>query len=170
LAAASTLFAERGHDVQMGEIATLAGLGIGSLYRHFPNKRTLLTAIVQRRFTEMATLARDAEQLTDPRAAFEAVLHRYLEAAEADTAFQWAMLGSDFVDWDEAQSEKDEFAAVTSRVIARAVTAGAVRSDLCYDDFPVMTCAIMSTMYFQPSGNADWRRHLSLLLDGVYPR
>jgi AcrR family transcriptional regulator len=167
LVAARELFAERGHDVQMGEIATHARLGIGSLYRHFPNKRALLTAIVQERFRAMSDSARAAEAIEDPRGSFEAVLRRYLEAAAADKAFQWAMLGSDSVDWAEIRTEKDEFAAVASRVIERAVRAGAVRADLTYADFPVMTCGVMSTMYFQPSGNGDWERHLSLLLEGV---
>lgn len=36
-----------------------------------------------------------------------------------------------------------------------------------YLGFPVMTCGVMSTMYFQPGGNADWQRHLALLLEGI---
>ncbi len=115
----------------------------------------------------MSDSARAAEGIEDPRGSFEAVLRRYLEAAAADKAFQWAMLGSDSVDWAEIRAEKDEFAAVASRVIERAVRAGAVRADLTYADFPVMTCGVMSTMYFRPSGNGDWERHLLLLLEGV---
>ncbi|MGP5717983.1 TetR/AcrR family transcriptional regulator, partial [Brachybacterium tyrofermentans] len=141
-----------------------------SLYRHFPSKRALLTAIVQQRFQGMAKLARSAEEIADPWDAFTSVLIRYLEAAETDKAFQWAMLGSDAVDWDGIKGDKDEFAAIVTRVIACAVAAGAVRPDLTYADFPVMTCGIMSTMYFQPGGNADWRRHLALLIDGLQPR
>ena len=168
LESARELFAERGHEVQMGEIAAHADLGVGSLYRHFPNKRALLTAIVQERFRAMSVTARTAEEIDDPREAFETLLRRYLEAAAADKAFQWAMLGSDSVDSTKIQPEKDAFAAIASRVIHRAVQAGAVRADLVYADFPVMACGIMSTMYFRPSGgNADWQRHLSLLLDGV---
>jgi AcrR family transcriptional regulator len=168
LEAARELFAERGHEVQMGEIAARAHLGIGSLYRHFPNKRALLTAIVQERFRAMSVTARTAEEIDDAREAFETLLRRYLEAAAADKAFQWAMLGSGLVDSAEIQAEKDDFAAIVSRVIQRAVQAGAVRADLVYADFPVMACGVMSTMYFQPNGNPDyWQRHLSLLLDGV---
>lgn len=169
LSSARELFASRGHDVHMEEIAAHAQLGVGSLYRHFPNKRALMTAIVQERFRAMSVAARAAESNEDDGAAFAAILERYLEAAAADKAFQWAMLGSDSVDWAAIQEDKDEFGAVTSRVIERAVHAGAVRSDLTYADFPMMTCGVMSTMYFQPSGNADWRRHLTLLLEGISP-
>lgn len=170
LESARELFAQRGHEVQMGEIAAHAQLGIGSLYRHFPNKQALLTAIVQERFRAMSLIARAAEEVDDPREAFDTLLWRYLEAAAADKAFQWVMLGSDSVDRAEIQPEKDAFAAIASRVIHRAVQAGAVRADLVYADFPIMACGIMSTMHFRPSGdNADWKRHLSLLLDGVSP-
>lgn len=154
----------------MGEIAAHAELGIGSLYRHFPNKRALLTSIVQHRFQDMVKLALSAEELSHPRDAFESVLVQYLEAAEADKAFQWVLLGSDAVDWDGIKTEKDEFAAVVTRIIGCAVDAGAVRSDLTYADFPMITCGIMSTMYFRPGHNANWRRHLALLLEGLQPR
>ena len=40
-------------------------------------------------------------------------------------------------------------------------------ANLTYLGFPVMTCGVMSTMYFQPGGNADWQRHLALLLEGT---
>jgi len=164
---ARELFADRGHDVQMTEIAAAAQLGIGSLYRHFPNKKALLTGIVQERFRAMSQTAQEAETIEESREAFESLLRRYLEAAAADKAFQWAMLGSDAVDWAGIQAEKDEFAAIATRVINRAVSAGAVRADLTYPDFPVMTCGVMSTMYFQPSGTSDWERHLALLLEGI---
>lgn len=150
----------------MDQIAARAGLGMGSLYRHFPNKQALLTAIVRERFGGMCELARSADLIQDPRAAFEAVLTGYLEAADQDAGFQLALLGSGPVEWESIQAEKAEFARIVSAIIRRAVDAGSVRSDLTWDDFPMMTCGIMSTMYFQP-GSADWRRHLALLLEGL---
>jgi hypothetical protein len=42
-----------------------------------------------------------------------------------------------------------------------------VRGDLRYTDFPLITNGVMATMYFRPSGNSDWRRHLELVLDRV---
>jgi AcrR family transcriptional regulator len=74
LDAAGELFAERGDAVQMDEIAERAGLGIGTLYRHVADKLVLLAAIIGRRFAGMAALARAAEAVEDPRAAFETLL------------------------------------------------------------------------------------------------
>lgn len=169
LASAAEVFARSGHDAQMEQVAAHAGLGVGTLYRHFPSKRALLTAIVKERFENTAAAARSAEALDDPGEAFETVLRTYLEAADGDTGFQLAMLGSTDLDREEIDPPKDAFAEVVARVIARAVAAGAVRSDLTYDDFPVLTCAVMSIMYFRPGERPDWRRHLDLVLDGLRP-
>ena len=169
IAAAGDLFARHGRDVQMEEVAAHAELGMGTLYRHFPNKQALLTAIVRARFHGMADLARTAETAADPSTAFETLLRSYLEAAHGDAGFQLALMGSEHLDWDGVEDEKAEFAAIVDRIVDRAVAAGAVRSDLTRADFPLLTVGIMSTMYFEPGGSDDWRRHLDLVLDGIRP-
>lgn len=167
MAAAGELFARRGREAQMEEIAAHCGLGMGTLYRHFPNKQALLTAMVRERFQGMADLARNAARIADPGEAFETALRTYLEAADGDAGFQLALLGSGDLQWEGVEREKAEFADVVARIIDRAVAAGAVRGDLTFADFPLLTSGVMATMYFKPGGNADWRRHLELLLDGI---
>ena len=167
MASAGELFARLGRDAQMEQIAEHAGLGMGTLYRHFPNKQALLTAIVRERFQGMTDLARAAEEIRDSREAFETILRSYLEAAEGDAAFQLAILGSNDLEWEGVQQQKAEFAAIVTRIINRAVASRSVRGDLTFGDFPVLTCGIMSTMYFKPSSTSDWRRHLELALDGI---
>jgi AcrR family transcriptional regulator len=167
MASAGELFASLGTDAQMDQIAAHSGLGLGTLYRHFPTKEALLTAIVSRRFEGMAQLAREAELIEDPAAAFEAVLLGYLEAAEGDSAFQRALLGSEDPQWSAIAEQKAEFRTVVTRIIARAVEAGAVREDLGFADFPLLACGIMATMYYKPGGHDDWHRHVDLVLRGV---
>ena len=167
IASARKLFARLGNDAQMEEIAADCGLGMGTLYRHFPNKQALLTEIVRERFEGMIEIAQTAERIEDPGEAFEAVLGRYLEAADGDAAFQLALLGSTEFEWEGVVAQKAEFAEIVTRIIERAVATGDVRGDLTYTDFPLMTNGVMATMYFRPSGNNDWRRHLELVLDRV---
>jgi AcrR family transcriptional regulator len=167
MASAGELFAQLGRDAQMDEIVAHCGLGMGTLYRHFPSKQALLTAIVRERFQGMSDLARAAEDITAPREAFETIVRSYLEAADGDAGFQLAMLGSNDLDWEGVEQQKVEFAEIVTRIIKRAVASGEVRSDLTYADFPVLTCGVMSTMYFKPGANSDWRRHLELALDGI---
>src|SRR5436305_10340699 len=90
LDAASELFAQRGENVQMDEIAQRAGLGVGTLYRHFADKQALRAAIIGRRFEAMTSLARTAEQIEDPWKAFETLLRGYLESVRPDAAFRFA--------------------------------------------------------------------------------
>jgi AcrR family transcriptional regulator len=167
MASALEMFASRGHQAQMEEIAAHCGLGMGTLYRHFPSKQALLTAMVRERFRGMADLARAAEQISDPGESFEALLRSYLEAAEGDASFQLALMGSGEVEWEGIREQKAEFAEVVSRIIERATAAGAIRGDLTYADFPLLARGVMSTMYFKSAGNSDWRRHLELTLHGV---
>ena len=167
---ARELFARRGREAQMDEIAEHCGLGIGTLYRHFPNKEALLTALVRERFDGMAELARRAEKLPDPREAFETMLRTYLEAAEDDATFQLALMGSTDFDWEAIEEEKLVYAEIVARIIERACQTGAARADFSLEDFRVIVRSVMATMYFSPGGAADWRRHLALVLDGVWPR
>jgi AcrR family transcriptional regulator len=167
MAAAGELFARRGRAAQMEDIADQAGLGMGTLYRHFSSKQALLTAMVGERFRGMAGLARAAEQITDPGDAFETILRSYLEAADGDATFQLALMGTDDLEWERVKQQKAEFAEIVTRIIGRAVASGHVRADLTLADFTVVASGVISTMYFKPGGNSDWRRHLQLALDGI---
>jgi AcrR family transcriptional regulator len=164
LVAASELFAERGSEVQMDEIAERAGLGIGTLYRHFDTKQALLAAIVGQRFVAMIDLAHGAEQVADPGVSFETLLRSYLEAAERDVAFRNAILGPEEIAWTEIAEQKAEFAETAQRIIRRAVEARHVRSDLSFEDFVHITRGAMANMH---PGDDGWRRHLTLMLDGI---
>jgi AcrR family transcriptional regulator len=163
LDAASELFAQRGESVQMDEIAQRAGLGVGTLYRHFADKQALRAAIIGRRFEAMTSLARSAEQIEDPWSAFETLLISYLESAQPDTAFRLALLGPHELDWNDIDAEKSAFSAIVDRIVRRAVDAGCLRADFSADDFILITRGAMANMM----GTVDWRRHLTLQIEGV---
>src|SRR5271154_5177305 len=166
LSAGRELFARDGPEAQMDEIAAHAGVGIGTVYRHFPTKEALLTEMVRVRFQEFAAIATLAEDTADPRDALETVMRRSAEAVEGDLGFQLAMMGSDQLEWDGIEEEKALLAAVLTRIIDRAIGLGVVRNDFTFEDFGMLMCGITSTMYYKP-GSADWRRHLAIILDGV---
>jgi AcrR family transcriptional regulator len=166
MAAGRELFAREGPQAQMDEIAAHAGVGIGTVYRHFPTKEALLTAMVRDRFQGFAEIARQAQDIEDPLEALESVMRSSAEAVEGDMGFQLAMMGANELEWDGIEEQKSALAEVVTRIIARAIAAGAVREDLVFDDFAMLMCGITSTMYYQP-GSANWRRHLELMLGGV---
>jgi AcrR family transcriptional regulator len=166
MAASRELFAREGPQAQMDEIAAHAGVGIGTVYRHFPTKEALLTAMVRDRFQEFAELAILAEDIPDPLEALESVIRRSAEAVEGDMGFQLAMMGSNELEWEGIEEQKAALAEVVTRIIARAIAAGAVREDFTFGDFGMVMCGITSTMYYKP-GDASWRRHLEIILGGV---
>jgi AcrR family transcriptional regulator len=163
LDAASELFARRGESVQMDEIAERAGLGVGTLYRHFADKQALRAAIIGRRFEAMTGVARSAEQIEDPWTAFETLLYGYLESAQPDAAFRLALLGPQEPSWDEIDAEKTAFAAIVERIVQRAIDADHLRGDFSASDFILITRGAMANM----TGSGDWRRHLTLQLEGI---
>ena len=160
------LFARQGPQTQMDEIAAHAGVGIGTVYRHFPTKEALLTAMVRERFQEFAEIASHAEDIHDPLEALESTMRKSAEAVEGDMGFQLAMMGSNELEWEGIDEQKAALEEVVTRIIRRAVAAGVVRDDFTFDDFGMVMCGITSTMYYKP-GSANWRHHLELLLHGV---
>jgi AcrR family transcriptional regulator len=166
MSSARELFAREGPQAQMDDVAAHAGVGIGTVYRHFPTKEALLTAMVRDRFTVFAEIARSAEDIADPFEALETLMRESAEAVEDDVGFQLAMMSTNELDWEGIEQEKAALTEVVTRIIARAVAARAVRHDLTVEDYPMMMCGITSTMYYKP-GSGDWRRHLALVLDGV---
>jgi AcrR family transcriptional regulator len=166
MSAARELFAREGPHAQMDDVAAQAGVGIGTVYRHFPTKEALLTAMVRERFGAFAEIARAAEAIDDPFTALQTMMQQSAEAVEHDVGFQLAMMGSNDLDWEGIEQDKAALTEVVSRVIERAVEAGVVRADLTAEDYPMIMCGITSTMYYGP-GRGDWRRHLELVLQGL---
>jgi AcrR family transcriptional regulator len=165
MSAGRELFARLGPEAQMDEIAAHAGVGIGTVYRHFPTKEALLTEMVRVRFQEFSEIAVSAEHL-DPQEALENVMRRSAEAVEGDSGFQLAMMGSNELEWEGIEQQKAALAEAVTRIISRAVAAGVVRDDFTFEDFGMVMCGITATMYYKPGG-ADWRRYMDLVLQGL---
>jgi AcrR family transcriptional regulator len=165
VAASRELFARLGPGVQMDEIAAHAGVGIGTVYRHFPTKEALLTEMVRSRFQQFSEIASSVDDL-DPREALAHVMRRSAEAVEGDAGFQLAMMGSNQLEWEGIEEQKSALSEAVTGIISRAVAAGVVREGFTFEDFGMIMCGLTATMYYKP-GAADWRRYLELVLDGV---
>jgi AcrR family transcriptional regulator len=165
LASGRELFARLGPEAQMDEIAAHAGVGIGTVYRHFPTKEALLTEMVRVRFQEYAEIATSFDHL-EPREALENVMRSSAEAVEGDAGFQLAMMGSNDLEWEGIEEQKAELAEAVTQIISRAIAAGVVRENFTFEDFGMVMCGVTATMYYKP-GSADWRRYLELILHGV---
>jgi AcrR family transcriptional regulator len=170
LESARLVFSEYGADAQIDDVARRAGVGVGTVYRHFPTKEALMVELVRQKFRLFAATVRDAlDQDGEPFAIFADVLRRNAEAAAGDATMQHALAGGGEHIWKQAQAEQQELSALTEQLIARARSAGTIRADVGAADVAMLMCGVSATMGHNGSG-FDWHRHLELVIDMLRAR
>ncbi len=163
LEAARDAFAAQGADTQMDDVARRAGVGVGTVYRHFPTKEALMGELIAQRFATFAEHARAALAIEDPWEAFSGLLHANAEVMARDVAVQQALMSSS-ESWELAEPSRRMLAEIGAELIARGIKADVLRADLCVDDIGMLMCGVSSTMSIE---RFDWRRHLEIVLDGL---
>jgi AcrR family transcriptional regulator len=170
LESARQVFAECGAEAQIDDVARRAGVGVGTVYRHFPTKEALMVELVRQKFRLFADRAREAlEQGGEPFAALTDVMRRNAETAERDAATQLAIAGAGEQIWAQARAEQEELLALTDQLIARARSAGTIRPDVRASDIGMLMCGVCSAMGLEGLG-FNWRRHLELVVEMLQPR
>jgi AcrR family transcriptional regulator len=163
LQAARELFAERGLDVPMDEIARRAGVGVGTAYRRFANRDEVVEALFEDRMADYLDLAERALADPDPWAGLVTFLERSLTLQAADRGLK-ELLMRDRRTLDRVASARERVMPLLERVVARAHQAGALRPGVTADDFHVLSHMLGAANEFAPD---LWRRYLPLLLDGL---
>jgi len=165
VAAARDAFTEEGAAASLENVAERAGVGIGTLYRHFPKRQALLEAVYA---GEVEAMARSAEELAElpPWDALSEWFHRYVGFAATKRALTEALL--------EAAPESDVLllcrtALMTAGtgLIERAQKAGVVRPDATFVDVGRMVSGIAVVSTGDPE---QTERMLQIVLDGLRPR
>jgi AcrR family transcriptional regulator len=168
LEAARALFAERGDEVQLPEIARAAGVGVGTVYRHFPNRQALVEAAAEHRFAEIEEFARTSCLGGDPAQALARYLHHVGDVLSRDRGLTSAIEATRGSAGSEPRGEaRARLEAVLEQVIERGRAAGGVRRDCTVGDVYLLAGCLSSVIR---TGSGDWRRFLDLALDGLRPR
>jgi AcrR family transcriptional regulator len=165
VAAARELFATRGLDVALDEIARTAGVSSGTLYNHFPDRNDLVDAVFADRAATVVRIAEHALSLADPWEGLVHFLERVCELQAADRGY------NDLVSRRVPQAAPTESHArgyeLMQRIVARAREAGALREDCTLADMAFVTWGIARTVEATATVRPQaWRRHLALMLDG----
>jgi len=163
LQAARCACAEHGVSVQMDDVARGAGVGVGTVYRHFPTKEALIEALVAEKFRITTENLRQALDIEDPWEAFAEGLRRNAEVMASDAALREALARLAPVAGHSAHG-RAEFEALAARLVARAQEAGALRDDVTVADVGALMAGLSGSM---ARPDLDWRRHLEILLDGL---
>jgi AcrR family transcriptional regulator len=169
IAAAAAVFAEKGLDAGVPEIAARAGVGKATVYRSFPSKEHLVAAVARERLawiTELVTRALAAE---DPGTAFTDVVLRIAEEQAGD----WAVAGSLAADihQPELDSARATAQAAFEALMDRGRAAGALRADATADELRVLFTGVAQVL--RADGERDpqvWRRYGQLVADALRAR
>src|SRR6185295_14429443 len=140
IAATRAAFQERGLDVGVDEIARRAGVGMGTLYRHFPTKDALIDAVVDARFAELTALAEAAIEEPDAWTGFEAFLVSAVELQTTDRGFKDA-LAARGRDEPRVKAARRKLHRVLGQLVARGRAEGALRDDVAAEDVSVLLWA-----------------------------
>ena len=170
VAAATEVFAERGLEASTAEIASRAGVGEATLFRRFPSKDDLVTAIIGVKLAESAELAETCLTDEDPWRGVEQFLYGMAERAAADHGIT-GQVKEKCVASPALAGERRRILDLTSQLVRRAQKADALRDDIAGQDlmFVMSAVASLSEMPF-PGLRADlWRRYLGIFLDGLRP-
>jgi AcrR family transcriptional regulator len=167
LQAAAEAFAADGLAVPLDEIARRAGVGPGTLYRHFPAKEDLFQAVLQDRLQRLADDARELRQAGDTAAALLGFIGRL--AAEAvpkrDLADALAS-GGDGLN-AALTATADRLRAEIGHLLTRAQRTGGIRGDITTADLMALITGVIAAQRPRPGGQADPQRTIAVLCDGL---
>jgi len=150
VAAAREAFAAAGLEVPMREVARRAGIGVATLYRHFPTRTDLVTAVLAERVEACSAQVRQALDDPDPWRALSGIVLAFADRQIHDQALNEALLGSgDLVD------ERRDHARALNELVARARAAGVLRDGVDADDVRAGLLAIASLRRLPPATSAQ---------------
>jgi len=168
LSAAAAEFAAHGaDDVSLEQIARRAGVGIGTLYRHFPSRQALLEAVYRDQVEALRARADDLLENAPPADALAAWLRDLLEFGRTKRRMTAALLTTLNKDSELMSACSAMMRSAVTDVLARAQGAGVVRADAEPADLLRLVHAISLTTDWAPDDHGQADRLLALVLDGL---
>jgi AcrR family transcriptional regulator len=169
LAAAADLFTERGLDATLDDVARAAGVGIGTVYRRFPDKETLVSELFRERIDALVTVAEQACAVPDPWQGLVTFIEFVASAMAGDSGLRQLMMFGTY-DRDQVCYARDRMRPVITRLVERAQASGDLRPDFSATDVKMIAFMLGSIAEYAASVAPEiWRRYLAMLIDGLRP-
>jgi AcrR family transcriptional regulator len=170
LDAAAAVFAERGLGVTMDDIAHRAGVGVGTVYRRFPDKEELIDALFVDRIEAMATLAEQGLAHDDPWEGLVWFMEQALLEQARDRGLKELLFGAARGHGGVSHA-RERMAPVVIELFDRARASGQLRDDVEGVDTPVLQLMVGTVLDFARDVEPElWRRFLVIVLDGLRAR
>ncbi|MFD7668245.1 TetR/AcrR family transcriptional regulator [Streptomyces sp. NPDC059788] len=167
LQAARTAFEEQGLGVPLGEIARRAGVGAGTVYRHFPSKEALFRATIADRIELFTDTARDLAHAADPVGVFFRFLASVIRLASRNKALCDALEAVGEGGFEPSPEVERDFGEALAVLLARAQEAGGVRKDVDLDDVRALLVGCLSMEQRRASSGVPQGRMTALMCDGL---
>ena len=164
LAAAVGLFAERGTEGSLEEVAKRAGVGIGTLYRHFPTRAVLVEEAYRSEVTHLCEAADELGRALPPDEALAAFMDRFVDYAATKKGLKTMLMSVAESGSDVFADTRTQITAAVASLVGAAIAAGTIRSDVDTED----VLRAMGAVWSVPAGSEDRaRRVLMLVMDGL---
>jgi AcrR family transcriptional regulator len=161
------VFAERGLGATLNDVAHHAGLGIGTVYRRFPNKEALIEALFENKVGEVVALATEAVGHPNAWDGWVTFLERMLHMQVRNKGLRDVLLRAPQGE-DLAASFRSRITPLVAQLIARCQAEGTLRADFVVEDVPMLIIMIGSVADYTRDDSPElWRRYLALLVDGL---
>ncbi|WP_027501257.1 TetR/AcrR family transcriptional regulator [Rhodococcus sp. UNC363MFTsu5.1] len=167
LDAAMELFASRGIDITLDDVARHAKVGVGTVYRRFTCKQELVDGVFEQSMDQIAGAAEEALRREDPWSAlvdFIGLTSEWMSLSRG--------LGDVFFTNDEGREQvacaRQRITPAIQQLVDRAKDAGALRPEIQVNDLFAVSCMLDAVIDFnRPVSPETWRRYLALVLDGM---
>lgn len=170
LDAARDLFAAKGLEPSLNDVAHHAGVGVGTVYRRFATKEELIEALFEDGVDQLVELAESALRQPDSWQGFAWYVERMCEITATDRGLREIAFGKDR-GGDRVKTAKERLLPVQSRLVERARADGRLRPELSANDMPIF--GLLAGEVSEFAGHIDaqlWRRYVAILLDGMRHR
>ena len=167
LEAARAVFAERGLGATMDDVAHHAGVGVGTVYRRFPDKDLLIDALFEEGVASIVRLAEEALAHPDAWEALTGFLERTLTLQAHDRGLKELLLATER-GRDRVRTMRERVRPVVEQLVTRAQDSGELRGDLDASDVALIQVMVSSVVDFTRDVEPEvWRRCLAVVLDGL---
>jgi AcrR family transcriptional regulator len=169
LDAAAAVFAERGLEAGVAEIAQRAGVGSATVFRRFPTKQDLIVAVVDARISDMGDQLEAAQADPDPWAGVVRALEAVARTQARDRGL-FEAIGSAVSGDEHLHARHVELMGRLEAIVEAAKAAGVLREDIAATDLPMLAAGAASSCQTAGGDAPDlWRRYLGIMLDGLRP-
>ncbi len=166
LRVADELVAEQGLRISLNELAQRAGVGVSTVYRHFPDPQKVIDALFEQRIDTVTELFRAAELVEDPLQALRQLLVSIGEVQAADRAV-FEVIAQTMTPDQHQRLLRGRLRPLARRIIERAHATGQLRADFTTSDIPMIIHMLRAVSEYTLDVRPDlWRRYLEVIIDG----